>query len=1507
MIENNHRDVLLDLPNPEPVAELSPELDRELSARGRALPLRLTWLPALKQSDYFAKRFSVVSRVLDTVLAAAEETSPADGRLAEDWQWLRDNARLPRSVEAELQRDPAILRYAPHVRDVDKVTLPRVLAIATDFLRVAQYRYSDHALSVYVDAFQKSAALNMAELWLLPPALKLILLEEIAARGKKVVASSNDPQEMGVLITSLRDVTEAPWKEVLEPLIAFERVLAADPAMAYARMDYAGRELYRNTVAEYARHSDCSELQIAQLALQMAIEAQKRQGVDERVALRISHVGYYLIGEGAEDLRARAGVRLRWQQRLQNFLRRHPDEFYLGGIEVLTLLIVIAIMTPVYGAFNTFWGHLFGILLLLLPASQSAVEVMNYLTTSLMSPRLLPKLDFSARIPDDCATMVVIPTLLLNEKQVRKLVDDLEIRYLGNSGPNLHYALLSDLPDSDEQPDEEDPLVDLAERLIQGLNRKYGGEKNGPFGLYHRHRVYNPREGVWMGWERKRGKLLDFNRQLRGEFDSFPVKVGDPAILRRVRFVITLDSDTELPRGTAHRLVGAMAHPLNQAIIDPSENIVAVGYGILQPRVGISVQSASRSRLASIYSGQTGFDIYTRATSDVYQDLYGEGIFTGKGIYDVDTLQRVLEHRFPRNSLLSHDLIEGAYARAGLVSDIELIDDYPSHYSAYNRRKHRWLRGDWQIANWLLSKVPDETGRRVRNPISFLSRWKILDNLRRSLVEPGTFLLFLLGWTVLPGSPLYWTLVTIAILFVPPWFQLVFASVRALLSLKLAPIPEALAGLSSATVSLFLTLTFLAHQAMVSADAVLRTWYRRIVSRERLLEWETAAEAEAGTHKQSAVDILLNWTPAFSVAVGLVVYFVRPSGFYVALPILVLWACSKPVSVWLNRSPRMVQPATSRSDTLFLRKAALHTWRYFAAFSNEEHNWLIPDYVRETPPFVAARLSPTNLGFLFNARQVACELGYMTVPAFAAQTMLTMATTLRLPRQRGHFFNWYDTRTLEPDRPRFISTVDSGNLVASLITLRQGVQTLLNRPLLSPALFEGYADHLCALAEMKLLPKRAVARFEEGHERWLAKLLSGGVELPSIPNGIARAGDAHWFRSQTLNLVEQVHAAVSDYMPWLLPEFTALHSNTALGDLTWCEDLTLEKLPACIDLLHTKLLFAHGGPNAAEEAVLRDRLRALLPPARTRAQQLIEELRKIASDADRLAGEMDFRYLYDRRRKLLSIGSDAESGKVHAACYDLLASEARIAAFLAVANDHIPQESWFQLGRTQVVDSGHAALISWTGTMFEYLLPAVWMRWYPETLLQRSMEGAVAIQQAYGAGHHLPWGLSECAFATQDENGVYGYRAFGVPALAVQREEENPTVVAPYATMLALDFDPDAALKNLRWMNKKGWLGRYGFYEAIDFSSHLRRSRGERFAVVRQWMVHHQGMSLLAIANFLEHGVVRNWFHSDARVQATELLLQERPIRHVSRRGQKRSRSRNENRAAGRPTSAIAA
>ena len=634
-------------------------------------------------------------------------------------------------------------------------------------------------------------------------------------------------------------------------------------------------------------------------------------------------------------------------ERVGILLRRHPNEFLLLGIAVLTFVIITGAVWLLTAASTSLVLVLLSMLVLLLPGSQAAVQVMNYLTTNLLPVDSLSKLDFSEGIPDDCMTLVAIPTLLLNEKQVHSLVEKLEVRYLGNHDHNLHFALVSDLPDSPKPAPEDNALIALGEKLIGELNERYAGKNMGSFFLLHRHRVYNPRERGWMGWERKRGKLLDLNRLMRGEYDSFPVKVGDLSILAKVRFVITLDSDTELPRGSAHRMVGAIAHPLNQAIIDPVKNVVVAGYGILQPRVDVSVQSTTRSRLAAIFAGETGLDPYTRAVSDVYQDLFGEGTFTGKGIYEVDTMARVLSHRFPRNALLSHDLIEGAYARVGLATDIVVIEDYPSHYSAYSRRKHRWLRGDWQIVEWLTDRVPNESGAHVPNPISLVSRWKIFDNLRRSLVEPATFLLFLFGWFVM-GHPFLWTLATICILFVPAWVEFAFGLTRAVIARRASIARDALHNLFATNFTVLLTLTLLAHQMLLSVDAVVRVLVRRLLTRERLLEWETAAQAELG-ERRTQIDRYIDWMPLLAAGLGVLIWLTRPQSLPAAAPILVLWAGSKGLVLWLNGSPIESGPETTRGDRWMLRKSALYIWRYFSEFSNQEQNWLVPDNVQDKP------------------------------------------------------------------------------------------------------------------------------------------------------------------------------------------------------------------------------------------------------------------------------------------------------------------------------------------------------------------------------------------------------------------------------------------------------------------------------------------------------------------------------------------------------------------------------
>ena len=894
------------------------------------------------------------------------------------------------------------------------------------------------------------------------------------------------------------------------------------------------------------------------------------------------------------------------------------------------------------------------------------------------------------------------------------------------------------------------------------------------------------------------------------------------------------------------------------------------------------MRSASRSRLAAIYSGQTGFDIYTRAVSDAYQDLYGEGIFTGKGIYEVDTLHAVLDRRFPRNSLLSHDLIEGAYARAGLATDIEVIDDYPSHYSAYRRRQHRWVRGDWQIAQWLFGKVPDESGRMVKNPISNISRWKIFDNLRRSLVETMTLILLVAGWLGLPGGPLYWTLVTLILLFAPSLVSLVFSVVRAWASPQKGEVQEAFVGFGQNLTITLINLAFLPHQTLMALDAIIRSLVRRFITGQRLLEWETAAQAEETGAKTTPVDRYLQATPLFTIGLAIVIALIRWESLIVAAPLLVLWLFESAITAWLNKPPREERHHLSAKERDFLHEMALRTWRFFYEYGGAAHNYLVPDNVEEHELFEAARVSPTNFGLLLNARQAAHTFGYLTAPEFAALSHASLDTYDRMEKRNGHIYNWYDTRTLEPIHPRVVSSVDSGNLAASFYTLRSGAEAMLQQPLIDARLWTGIRDQLRLLGTLDALPAELPPTPEDDELRpWIdwccAAQLSpafdrirgeGGGAFPLTDK---TRTEAEWWLAELLRRVDAVCALVHDYRPWLDREYMPLGS-VLKDDGT----VAIARGVAYIDELDGRLQRAWSGKAVDQaEIYLIEKLRSLLPVARERQAALTERLKLLTHRAEQCAALMDFAWLIEPSRGILSIGYMVESEELHKACYDLLCSEARIGAFVAVARGDASQQSWFKLGRIHTVAYGKPALISWTGTMFEYLMPALWMRSYPDTLVTRTLDNVVAIQRAFGREHgNIPWGISECGYAEKDDQGHYHYLAFGMPSIALKWDAVAGPVISPYSTFLALMIDELEALKNLKRMQSMGWVGAYGFYEAGDYQKSLKKPE-----LVREWMAHHQGMSLLAVLNVLHDNIVQEWFHANANLKATELLLHEKPIR----------------------------
>jgi len=1466
----------------------------------------------------FDKRVDAAREQLDALFQELDHLPTEGWPGPEPLLEIRENPRMARSVLAELRTVRRKLRRLPHAVTGDHQDGPRATAVAAAYLAASGSVWNADALRIYLDELQRAEPLLLDELWVLPVALRFILLEQILDQAtRRLQALSFDdglPQFDGpagepafaklltTRIQSLREIAYVDWFFVMEPLVVFDAILREDPAETYSQMDFDSREVYRKQVSRIARFSECSETEVARHAIQLANAAKQQPVGDPRVYLRRAHVGYYLIDRGFDELKARIGYHPRFIDRVRTALHRNSDDFYIGGIEVLTVILIGAVLLPLIPNHSIFGGLTLAFLLLLIPATQGAIDLVNNTISSVFRPLPLPKIDLTDGIPADYTTMVAVPTLLLNEAQVRELVQDLEVRCLANPDPNLHFALLTDLPDSVSRPHEKDsdPLVDLAIRLIDDLNARYAGQKKyGRFLLLHRHRIFNARQGVWMGWERKRGKLLDLNNFLMGHFDAFPVKAGDTSVLPLVRYIVTLDSDTQLPRGTAHALVGAMMHPLNRAVIDPQRRIVTEGYGILQPRVGVSVHSAAQSRMASIYSGQTGFDIYTRAISDVYQDLYSEGSFTGKGIYEVATLHAVLEKRFPRNSLLSHDLIEGAYARAGLATDVEVIDDYPSHYSAYTRRKHRWVRGDWQIAQWLFSRVPDESGKFVRNPITTISRWKILDNLRRSLVEPATMVLLVAGWLGLPGGALYWTLVTLFLLFVPVLIQLLFGLGRSMFIEQEGAAQDVIAGFQQSLFTTLLTLAFLPHQTMMAIDAIVRAMVRRFVTGQRLLEWETAAEAESSQRRTTAVDRYLALTPIVAVLLAIVVGVSHFVSLFAAAPILILWGFERDLTAWLNKPPREPRQQLSREDDLFLREHALRVWRFFYEFGGARHNYLIPDNVEEDGLFEAARVSPTNLGLLFNARQAACEFGFLTAPEFAELMQRSYATIAKLPLFKGHLYNWYTTDSLEPLQPITVSSVDSGNFVASLYTLKTGALELLTRPLLEPRLFAGLDTHLRLLQSLKNLPGPLKALHPPAEDvndpAWLPWILSPETQalVANLPPYTEPSLDEPlWWSNETRRRIEAIVTLVNNYLPWLKPEYASLQG--VLHDASSAKALlplppvsatppalpTLEESADYAATLERRLTRPHVMPELAETAALTEQLRRDLVSARDRLRALVESLRKVSAEAGRLADNTDFAFLVNKDRLLLSIGYEFSAGKIHWACYDMLASEARIATYIAVARGELSQQGWFKMSRVHTQAYGCSVLLSWTGTMFEYLMPALWMRSYPDTLLSKSLLGAVEIQRAFARENNLPvWGISESGLAAKNEAGHYHYQAYGIPQIALKWDATAGPVVSPYSTFLALNVAPTASIRNLRRMAGRQWTGAYSFYEAIDFT-------GDKPEVVREWMAHHQGMCILGLLNLLEDNAVQRWFYSNAQMRSVELLLHEKPMRETAQKSE---------------------
>ncbi len=1452
-------------------------------------------------------------------------------------EWLLDNYHLVEEQIRDIRDDlpPGYYRQLPKLADGPFSGYPRVFGIAWAFVAHTDSHFDPDMLCRFVRAYQRVQPLTIGELWAVAITLRIVLVENLrraatlivsdrvarqeadtladrllgvnghaaepAARalqryehaplpeafavqlikrlrdqdpdvvpalmllGERLTAQGTTPDEIvrvqhqrqaatnvttRNIITSMRLVSDVNWRELVESISLVDDVLQS--GTDFTSMDFPTRNLYRTAIEELARGSKLTELEIARAALIAAADPTRQTcRAGDRIDSRERDPGYHLIAGGRPTFEKTVGFRAPMRDWFVRCRTKIGIGGYVGGVLMVTAIVLLFPMialgeSPIGG-----WGLVLLALLGLIPAMDMAIAIVNRVVTSGFGATILPGVELRDGVTVNLRTMVVVPTLLTTQAALAEQIERLEVHKLASPEGEFYFALLSDWTDaSTEHAEGDDILLDAAAEGIARLNNRYGPAPGGDrFLLLHRRRVWNEGQKQWIGWERKRGKLHELNRLLRdaGDTTFMPIGGRPPVVPSGVRFVITLDSDTRLPRETARRLVGKMAHPLNHPRFDATTGRVVEGYAVLQPRVTPSLPIGREGSLFQrISSSMGGIDPYASAASDVYQDLFGEGSYTGKGIYEVDAFEAALAGRVPESTLLSHDLFEGTFARAALASDIEVVEEFPSRYDVAAARQHRWARGDWQLLPWIFGRGDASVANRGMSALPLIGRWKMLDNLRRTLSAPVSVMALLAGWTLSFHSAAVWTCFILSTIAVPALLPVLAAVVpRHRRVMALSHLRTFGADLWLAFSQTALAVTFLAHQAWSMTDAIGRTLFR-LVRRRHLLEWVTAARAKFSLRLGLLSSYrLMAGGVVIGIVAAIVVWCAGDTGWPVAAPFVVLWIASPAVARWTSLSPLVAgRLSISEADARALRRVARRTWRYFETFVTGADHMLPPDNFQEDPaPVLARRTSPTNLGLYLLSAVSARDLGWAGTTETIERLEATLATMSSLQRFRGHFYNWYDTGDLRPLDPRYVSSVDSGNLAGHLIALANACREWVDRPLATSRLFAGIDDTLSLASDaIRTLPDDRRTQFATAQEldRAIGALNAALGRDHSLPEELP---------ARLTDLAQQAATVVD------IAQALAAERGDAVG---------------------VEMLF---WVQATQRSI--DSHRCDVTQTTTIAQTLNQRLAALESAARSMAEAMEFGFLLDPDRKLLSIGYLVPVGKLDPSCYDLLASEARLASFVAIAKDDIPSRHWFRLGRPVASIEHGAALISWSGSMFEYLMPSLVMRAPAGSLIEQTSHLIVRRQIAYGASLGLPWGISESAYNVRDLEFTYQYSNFGVPGLGLKRGLSENAVVAPYATALAAMVEPAASIRNFVRLAAAGASGRYGYYEALDYTR-SRLPEGEDYVVVRAFMAHHQGMTVVAIANALLDAEMRTRFHAEPIIQATELLLQEPAPRYVA-------------------------
>ncbi len=1471
-------------------------------------------------------RLSLAARLRDNeavLLAAYREIASTvrDGQTTTPAaEWLLDNYHLVEEQIRQARDDlpPRYYRRLPKLADGPFIGYPRVFAIAWAFVAHTDSRFDPETLTRFARAYQRVQPLTIGELWALTITLRIVLVENLRRAAKSIVSSRIARQEandvadrlLGVngraaepidivlqryeqgdleatfavqlvqrlrdqdpritpalkwlddrlaalgttsdelvyaeqqrqgaasvtmrnIITSMRTASGVDWTELFENVSLVDDTLRA--GSEFADLDFPTRNLYRNAIEELGRGSSLTELEIARAALIAAAGGEDVRSHDP---------GYHLISRGRRRFENTIGFHPSPSSRLLRWGTKIGIRGYIGSVVgVAALALIGALLTLQTGG----WPLALLALLGVFPAIDLAVALVNRAVSAVFRAAPLPSLALPSGIPASLRTIVAVPTMLTSKAAIDEQIERLEVHYLASPDGDLHFALLTDWSDAPaEHVAGDDALLAEAVSGIDRLNSQYGPAPGGErFVLLHRRRVWDETEQQWIGWERKRGKLHELNHLLRGATNTTFIAGADgpPTVPADVKYVITLDADTRLPRNTVRRLIGKMAHPLNQPRFDTAAGRVVEGYAVLQPRVTPSLPVGREGSLFQrIVSSISGIDPYASAVSDVYQDLFGEGSYAGKGIYDVDAFEAALNDRVPANTLLSHDLFEGTFARAGMATDVEVVEEYPARYDVAVARQHRWARGDWQLVPWIFGRSNPSHAAGAKSVLPLIGRWKMLDNLRRTLSAPATFLTLLLAWTLPQHDAALWTCFILATIVVPALLPVFAALVPRRTRTTVRSHLDALGDdFGLALTQTALTVTFLADQAWSMADAICRTLFRLFVSHRHLLEWVTAAHANlrprldlAGAYRKMAGSVVI------AVAAAFVLWLAGGTSWPVAIPFTLLWIAAPAIARWVSLSPLVAgHIAMSEADGRALRLIARRTWHYFETFVTAADHMLPPDNFQEDPkPVLARRTSPTNIGLYLLSTVSARDFGWVGTTETVDRLEATIATMAGLEHFRGHLFNWYDTRDLRPLEPRYVSTVDSGNLAGHLIAVASACREWIDSPV-APACLHAGIDDALRLARTAINEHANVRHAEI--QTW--------QELESALSTLEAA----------------THAPAAGELPARLIDL-ARHAAIVVD---------IAQALAGTDDASIEMLFWTRAIQRTIDSHLRDATQTGLD-----VTALNKRLLTLETAARAMADAMEFAFLLDPRRKLFAIGYLVSESRLDESCYDLLASEARLASFFAIAKGDVPSRHWFKLGRNVTPIEHGAALVSWSGSMFEYLMPSLVMRAPAGSLLEVTNHLIVHRQIAFGNERKLPWGISESAYNARDLEFTYQYSNFGVPGLGLKRGLGENAVVAPYATALATMVDPASALRNFTRLIAAGARGRYGFYEALDYTR-SRLPDDADCAVIRAFMAHHQGMTIVAIANALLDGKMRIRFHTEAAIQATELLLQERTPREV--------------------------